>query len=370
MAKNSRNTNSPNDEFWPHDVENIDALQPLIDVSLDTAARTLPNTLPSIAAGGRPQRFASWVPIAVNDAVAKELLQYNTVNRKISEANVDRLTDAILRGAWMFNGLSSMLVCSNGAILNAQHTLRAIIRAHEIAAAKEITLKPILMVPIIGLDPAVFATIDDGRGRAVRDTLTVAEKAGLVSLNDVADNECSTALRVMLQYVNMVQDIKPDDPLYLEGLRSKVPNYRAAELLGYFPQLTESLAFCNGISAFHARRPIISIAIGGALHAIISEVQSTTAANNFVKSLITGTNLDETSPIYKLREQMINDQGRKIRAEAIEKLAMCIRAWNMVATHRAPPSKGRIKALGNKDGFVTFPIPVAMQRRRPGTIVR
>lgn len=370
MARNSQTTNSPNDEFWPHDVENIDALQLLIDVKLDSRPRTLPATLPSLTPGGTPQRFASWVPIAVNDAVATELLKYNTVNRKLSNINIERLAEAMLRGAWMFNGKSSMLPCSNQEILDMQHTLHAVVRAHELAATRGITIKPILVIPVIGLDPASFAGIDVVRPRQTRDTLTVGEKIGLISLKDVPDNECSTALRVMLQYVNMVQDIKPDDPLYLDGLRSAVPNYRAAELLQYFPQLTESLAFCNGLEAFHARRPVISIAIGGALHAIISEVQSATAANNFVKSLLTGTNLDETSPIYRLREQLIGDQSRKIRAEAIEKLATCIRAWNMVATHRAPPSKVRIKALGNKDGFVTFPIPTAMQRRRPGTIVR
>lgn len=370
MAKNSRTTNSPNDEFWPHDVENIDALQLLIDVKLDPRPRTLPDTLPSTTENGRPQRLASWVPIAINDVVAKAILAYNTVNRKLSKSNIERLAEAIVRGSWMFNGKSNILPFSNQQMLDGQHTLHAVVRAYEIAATRGITITPILAMPVIGLDPEVFSSYDGGAPRQTRDTLTVAEKVGLLSLNDVADNECSTALRVMLQYVNMVQDIKPNDPLYLDGLRSRVPNYRAAELMGYFPQLTESLAFCNGLDAFHARRPVISVAIGGVLHAIISEVQSATAANNFVKSLVTGTNLDETSPIYKLREQMINDQGRKIRAEAVEKLAMCIRAWNMVATHRPPPSKGRIRALGNKDGFVSFPIPVAMQRRRPGTIVR
>lgn len=370
MAKNSPPTNSPNDEFWPHDVENVDALQLLIDVKLDSRPRTLPATLPSITEGGQPQRLASWVPIAINDVVAKELLRYNTVNRKLSQSNIDRLAEAMVRGLWMFNGKSNILPFSNQQILDGQHTLHAVIRAHEIGAIRGITIKPILALPVIGLDPEVFSSYDGGAPRQTRDTLTVAEKVGILSLNDVADNECSTALRVMLQYVNMVQDIKPDDPLYLDGLRSKVPNYRAAELMGYFPQLTESLEFCNELDAFHARRPVISIAVGGALHAIISEVQSPTAANNFVKSLLTGTNLDETSPIYKLREQLIGDQSRRIRVEAIDKLAMCIRAWNMVATHRPPPSKGRIKALGNNGGVLTFPIPEAMQRRRANTLVR
>lgn len=368
MAKNSP-TNSPVDEFWPHEIVNVEALQLVLDVKLDSRPRTLPVWLPSVAADGQHQRFASWVPIAVNDAVALALLQYNTVNRKLSTANINRLAEAILRGAWMFNGKSSMLPCSNQEILDMQHTLHAIIRAYELAAERQIEIEPLLVIPVIGLDPSCFASLDTIRPRQTRDTLTVAEKVGLISLNDVPDNECSTALRVMLQYVNMVQDIKPADPLYLDGLRSAVPNYRAAELMGYFPQLIDSLEFCNNI-AVAGRRPIISVAVAGALHAIIAEVQSPTAANNFVKSLITGANLDETSAIYKLREQLIGDHSRKIRVEAIEKLAMCIRAWNLVATHRNPPAKGRIRALSNKDGSVTFPIPVAMQRRRPGAIVR
>ena len=363
MAKNSQTTNSPNDEFWPHDVNNLDALQLLIDVALDERQRTLPQTLPAVTPGSPPQRFASWVPLAVNDEVAKQLLAYNTVNRNISNSNVSRLAEAILRGAGMFNGKSSMLVCSNQEMLDCQHTLLAVVLAYEMARAAGIEIKPILMIPVIGLDPSVFSGIDVVRPRQTRDTLAVGEKTGLVSLENVKDTECSTALRIMLQYVNMVQDIKPSDPLYLDGLREKVPNYRAVEMFNSFPQLRESLVFCNEIPAFHGVAPIISIAVGGALHAIISDVQSVTAANAFVKSLITGANLEETSPIYKLREQIIRDRGER-RMEAIDKLAMCVRAWNLFATHKEAPPRQRIKALGNHNGQLSFPIPVPRQNRR------
>jgi hypothetical protein len=369
MAKTSP-TAPPNNEFWPLAVDNADVQQLLDNIKRDSRPRTLPATLPGISPDSPPQRFASWVPIAVNAAVARVLLQYNSVNRKLSPAKVVQLAEAILRGAWMFNGKSSILPCSNQDILDMQHTLHAIIRADQLAKEQQIEIAPMLVIPIIGLDPAAFASIDGVRPRGTRDTLFVAEKVGQISLRDVPDNECSTALRVMLQYVNMVQNIKPGDPLYLDGLRTAVPNYRAAEMMGYFPQLTESLAFCNEIAAFHARPPVISIAIGGVLHAIISEVQSPTAANNFVRSLITGANLEENSPIYKLREQLLGDRNRKVRAEAIEKLATCIRAWNLVATHRPPPAKDRIKSLVSRHGVPGFPVPLAMQRKRQSALVR
>lgn len=366
MAKHSLAANG-SDDFWPYEMVNDDVRSLFRQIKRDPRRRTLPAELPSVTPDGRPQVFANQVPIAVNDVVARKLLEYNTANRKLSYANIERLAAAMVCGAWMFNGKSSSLPCSNQEILDLQHTLHAVIRAYEIAAERKIEMTPILIIPTIGLDPSSFFGIDVVRPRQTRDTLTVAEKVGMLSLNDVADNECSTALRVMLQFENMTRDIKIGDPRYLEGLRSAVPNYRAPELMGYFPQLTESLAFCNSLDAFHARRPIISIALGGALHAIISDVQSVTAANNFVKSLVTGVNLEEHSPIYRLREQLIVDQTRKVRAEAIEKLATCIRAWNMLATHRPPPNKGRIKSFGYKDGHPTFPIPMAMQRRRPST---
>jgi len=363
MAKNNSQAVT-RDELWPYDVENEDVLALITDVPLDTRPRTLPSTLPSVLLNGRPQRFASFVPIVVDDNVAKALLEYNTVNRNLSEANIDRLSDVLFRGAWMFNGKSCMLPCTNCEIIDLQHSLHAIIRAYEKAAATGAQIKPIIIIPVIGLDPSVFATIDDGRGRQTKDTLTVAEKTGALSLNDVNETDCSTALRVMLQFINMTQDIAPSSPLYLGGLRSKIPNYRATEMMKSFPQLMDSLTFCNGLPQFHNQRPVITVAIGGALHALISEVQSTTAANNFVRSLISGANLEETSPIYKLREQLIHDQGRKIRAEAVEKLATCIRGWNYVADGVAPPRNKRIPALGYKDGITTFPMPKPMQRRR------
>ena len=171
----------------------------------------------------------------------------------------------------------------------------------------------------------------------------------------------------MLQYVNMVNDIKPDDPLYLDRLRSKVPNYRVLEMFNSFLQLRESLVFCNELPAFHVSGPILSVAVGGALHAIITEVQSATAANNFVKSLAAGANLEETSPIYKLREQLIRDRGER-RVEAVEKLAMCVRAWNMYASNKEISSKRRIIGLENKNGRAFFPIPIPKQPRRGDTI--
>jgi hypothetical protein len=129
------------------------------------------------------------------------------------------------------------------------------------------------------------------------------------------------------------------------------------------PQLTASMEFCNTLPAFHARAPVVKLHVAGVLHAIIEAVQSTTAANSFIRALMTGANLEETSPIHRLREQLRNDQARHIRAEAIDRLAVCVRAWNMIASHKPAPAKGRIKGMTQQNGAIVFPEPIPTQRR-------
>lgn len=356
--------------------QNVAAFALLGESSVDDRARTLPPELPGISRGldgeilpedhpfRAPQQFASYVPIAVDGPVAAKILEANTCNRDQSSVNIDRLAVCMLNGEWRFNGQSSTIIFSNCEGLDLQHRMEAVVRAHRLADERGLKFRPIVMIPVIGMPKDIFDSFDAGRPRGTKDTLTASSRGNDVELGDVPANEYATALRVMLQYLNLVQDIPPTSQLYLSGLREKVPNHRAVELLKNFPQLTTSMEFCNTLPAFHARGPVVKLHVAGVLHAIISEVQSPTAANTFIRALMTGVNLEEDSPIYRLREQLRNDQSRRIRAEAIDRLAVCVRAWNMVATHKAPPSKARIRGLLKQDNEIVFPAPVAISRRK------
>ena len=362
-------------DFWPYGKEdqNLLAIELLTKhVRMDTDKRTLPAQLPgpTVDANGMPlpegdpgrapQRFASFVPISIDGAVAAELIKFNTVNRKLSKNNIRALTQAILNGEWCFNGVSSTLPCSNTALQDKQHTLQSIINAFAIGAATGKPVKPILMIPIIGLHPTVFDTFDSGKQRSTNDTLFVGARINAVDLLNVHEVVWSHSLRLIAQYLNLVNDLDPTNPFYLENIRDRIPNDRVIELFNQSPALQESIKYCSRLGIPHSGA-LLPLAVIGTAHAIIAEVQSTTAANTFAKGLATGANLEEASPIRQLREQVMRDKNRPggHRMEGIEMLAMCMRTWNCIATHTA--HKKRIRSF-DLDG--SFPVPVPTQRPR------
>jgi len=367
MARNEQS------RFWPYlDDQNLLALEMLQRECPDPARRTLPATLPgpTVDADGnplpegdprrRPQRLDSFVPIAVDDVVAEALMPYNTANRKTSKPNIRALTQTILNGEWRFNGVSSTLPFSNTAMQDKQHTLQSVIAAFAAGRSSGKKVKPLLMIPVIGLHPSVFDTFDCGNPRKTRDTLYVGAQLATVDLLDVNESVWSHAIRLQAQYMNMTQELPPDNPFYMENLRDRLPNNRVLRLFQLSPQLQESVEYCSGLG-IPPTRALVSLAVIATAHAIISEMQSNSAANAFVRGLALGANLDEKSPVHQLREQIIRDKSRPggSRIEGINMLAMCIRTWNNVAQHREATSR-RIKAL-NHDG--SFPLPIPIQRR-------
>jgi hypothetical protein len=362
-------------QFWPYGAanQNLLAIELLIKhVRMDPNTRTLPTHIPgpTVDAEGlplpegdprrAPQRFDGFVPITVDGVVAAELIKLNTGNRKLSKNNVRLLTQKIVNGEWCFNGLSCFLPCSNAALLNNQHTLQSVINAFDIAAATGKPVKPISLIPIVGLHPSVFDTFDCGKQRSTNDTLFVGAQMNAIDLLDIKETVWSQALRLIAQYLNLVQDLEPSNPFYLENPRDKLTNDRVLELFKQSPNLQESIEYCGklGIPSTGA---LISLAVVGTAHAIIADVQSNAAANSFAKGLATGVNLEENSPIRQLREQVMRDKNRPggHRMEGIEVLAMCIRTWNCIATHTE--QKKRIRGF-NSDG--SFPTPVPAQRQR------
>lgn len=359
--------------LFPYSVpaSNQMAFDMLKAVKCDTNRRTLPATLPgpTVDEHGyplpendprrRPQVFDSFVPIVVDDVVAEALLVYNTMNRNMSPSNVDALGRSMLNGKWYFNGISSTLPCSNTAIMDKQHTLYAVIEAFRAGRERGTPVKPILMIPVIGLDPEAFASIDNGKGRSTKDTLTASERVGLIALDEVPPESMSNALRVTAQYANMTEVLADDHPLYLPNNRARIPNDRVVSLLRHVPELADSLQYCVDIGVT-ARKSLVGMGVLATLHMLITQVQSETAANQFIRALEFGVKLDEDSPVHRLREQLIRDRNNKKRLEGIDLLAACCRTWNYVACHKNVAAGKRIRAF-NSDG--SFPEPMPMQRR-------
>jgi hypothetical protein len=96
-------------------------------------------------------------------ALAQALLQRNPNNRNLSMARAKVLAASITRGEWAANG-ESIIVDSNGNLLDGQHRCMAVILANQ----------AINTLLVEGVDPSAFATIDLGKQRSAADLLSVA----------------------------------------------------------------------------------------------------------------------------------------------------------------------------------------------------
>jgi hypothetical protein len=332
----------------------------------DKSPRTLPSTLPgcSVSADGEPipennripQAFEDGLYIAVCNHVARELQKYNTCNRRKSEANIDRLLTAMRFQEWLYNGESSVLPCSNTHILDRQHTLEAIIRYFEETDVDHVK-RPFLMRIELGLPPEAFATYDNGAKRTLADTLHVEVANGNVSYSDVPDQLVSSSLRLLLQYLNNVHEIHADDINYLPNERAGLINSRAAELLKMYPQLVKSVEFVCSVKGL---RTVVRPFIPAVAHMLITEAQSETSANNFIKSLASGSDLPDGSPILALRSLYLKALPKKRRMEGPEALAYFMHAWNKFAEGK-DVAPGRLKSFGPDR---KIPVPQKLSRQR------
>lgn len=98
---------------------------------------------------------------------AELLLAGNSRNRTLREANVRRITDDLLSGDWTFDS-SPIRVSRDGALLDGQHRLTALVRAAE--QDPEITMRALV---VIGLDGETQMVMDGGVRR------TAGEQLGL-----------------------------------------------------------------------------------------------------------------------------------------------------------------------------------------------
>lgn len=94
--------------------------------------------------------------------MAVELLKHNHGNRKINRANVRRIADDMLTGAYKLNG-ETLKLYEGGSLADGQHRLNACILANV----------PFQTYIIKGIKRDVLPTIDAGKTRNIVDSLNM-----------------------------------------------------------------------------------------------------------------------------------------------------------------------------------------------------
>ncbi len=110
----------------------------------------------------------------ITPTIAKELLEHNDHNRKLTNRNIDVLVKAIKNDEWQVSG-QTIIIDTNGDLADGQHRLEAIVVA-DVAVFANVCR---------GVEPKVFTVIDIGKARTGADIL---------SINGVADNAKITTL--------------------------------------------------------------------------------------------------------------------------------------------------------------------------------
>lgn len=232
----------------------------------------------------------------VTPADAEKWLTKNTANRRIRRQQVERFARDMESGSWQENG-EGICFAADGTLINGQHRLSALV----------ISGTSIPMLVVRGLPMQAQDTMDDGAKRTMGDTF---------GFHGVASSHTAAAIvRRVLMWQEGVRTnngaLQPSKTEQLEAWRTD-PVIREA---------VEASVQMRG-------RKQVPASIIGLTWWLFAQIDHEQCAE-FWNGLYTGSNLDASSPIHVVREQIIRRNAQPGRVQETEYLAWIIKAWNL-----------------------------------------
>jgi len=241
--------------------------------------------------------------VKISPHVARELLEMNTGNRRVTDALVRSYTTQMKKDQWKFTG-DPIQISRTGRIINAQHRLYAIV-------ASETTQ---LMNIQTGLDDNVFDVIDTGRNRTPADVLSISGYANPGTLQ-------ATVKLIMLHDTRKMS--RSSEKLQKA---EKATNHQIIEWIE--GERTEIIHECvSEGQKFYSRSRLFSSPTYAAFLYLFSR-KDKEAAKEFFEKLVSGENLERKSPIYCLRNRITNLKISNKYMDTVEKYALIIKSWN------------------------------------------
>jgi hypothetical protein len=215
--------------------------------------------------------------VIITPSFANYLMKHrNPRNRKINKTRVNLFTNSMLNDKWRFNG-DTIRFDYNGDMLDGQHRLLAIINSNK---SQVVTL-------ISGLDPSVFDSIDVGGKRSGSDTLSV---------NNVPS---PTLTASVVKFIFAFEHNK------YSANRNTVRNLANDEIHQYYTALNDVDASVRFVGKMVKRgQHLLTPSMLGGLHYILAQ-NDVDNANDFLEKVYLGTNVDEDSYIYSLRNKLV-----------------------------------------------------------------
>lgn len=241
----------------------------------------------------------------ITPAKAQSLLEKSDFrNRILNKATVSRYAYAMQNGKWKANGEGIIMNC-NGAVINGQHRLHAIIKAG----------KPVGMLVVKGVSIDAFDTMDTGRKRTNGDVLGIA---------GYQDRTTLAAALVVLHSYKTAGVFGKTDVSSRHLLRSACPPI--LEMAEMYPDLCESIHFVNGYRK--GNEDLAPVSLTSVLHYLFNEKDSE-CCDAFFEAFISGTTSGQGCPVKALiqayRAPMVK---ASLNSSTEVKAAYWIKAWN------------------------------------------
>jgi hypothetical protein len=231
---------------------------------------------------------------------AKQMLTRNVCNRPIDENRVKMFVYEINRDNFHNTG-EGIKFAENGDLLDGQHRLLAIVRTGK---AQELLV-------VRNLAHEVFKYMDTGKIRTAADVLAIngipnPKKAAAV-VKFISSFKRGAYSDAGSQSSNKRALTNSDVDIFIEKHGRKV-----ADSIPY---------------GYNKNNRFISPAVLSGLFFIFAE-KDQDMADDFCHRLATGLELTKESPIYLLRQRLINDVRSTRRMRPLFRVALCCKAWN------------------------------------------
>lgn len=254
---------------------------------------------------------------------AAEYLAANTHNRNLRQRVVDSYVTDMLAGDWLWNG-ESIKFATDGALLDGQHRLAAIVKAG--VAVRVLVVRD--------LPPQTQETIDTGAKRKFSDVLNLRGETSYVSL--------AATIRAITAWVDGYRS--------MTGATRAYTNTQLLHTLETYPWIREGISEINRATT-HSRLPAT---VGGLTWWLFMEIDPEDA-HHFFARLTSDENHRAGEPIYTLRKLLTLNEA-EVRGERSKTYlsAVTIKAWNK---YRAGEQCGQLRFRSGGANPEAFPEP-------------
>lgn len=262
--------------------------------------------------------------------MAREYLKSNSMNRPLNDKTVNFYAQEMRAGNWKLNG-EAICFGKNGALLNGQHRLSAIVKSG----------KEIQTMVVRGCDENAFITYDSGRLRRISDIFSIE------GINNYSYVSCiATRVLALKQNATIISQIR-------NSSRSLPKKYAKTEIMEEYytsPDLYQEVF--SFIRSLYGKFKIMNVIEAAAICVFLIKCKNypEKKVKGFFTSLFLGEDIGNET-IITYREKIIRDRLSTSVMTSEMKQQLLIKVWNYYVIGK---SRKYLTWDKEKEGKLTF----------------